>query len=81
MKDIGLQTSHADEHNYFYLYYRLTNEAEEEGISLDIPEFMNFLRRELDIWIKTEKGKEEQSTYKGKPEIELQKVPKTKSDK
>lgn len=65
LKDIGLQTNQADEHSYFYLYYRLTKEAKQAGTSLDIPEFMSFLKEELDVWIK--KKKAEKSTYKGEP--------------
>lgn len=72
LKDIGLQTNQADEHSYFYLYYRLTDEAQKKGISLDIPDFMSFLKEKLSSWIKKEQKQDakEEILYKGKQETE-----------
>lgn len=71
LKDIGLQTNQADEHSYFYLYYRLKDEAQKKNITLDILEFMGFLREKMNMWI--EEVQKEKSTYKGEPETKLKK--------
>ncbi len=49
LKDIGLHTSQAPKHTYFYLYYRQTKEVKENpALKLDASEFMDFLRQKLE---------------------------------
>lgn len=75
LKDIGLKTNPADEHSYFYLYYRLDDEAVKEGLNLNIPEFMGFLRKTLNDWIKSEKNRKD--SYIGAPAEKQEKDSKT----
>lgn len=49
LKDIGMHTSQAPKHTYFYLYYRQTKEAEQNPeLRLDASDFMDFLRQTLE---------------------------------
>lgn len=46
LADIGIQASHAPGYQYFYLYYRQTEEGARNG-ELDVCAFMDFLRKKL----------------------------------
>lgn len=59
LADIGIQASHAPSYQYFYLYYRLTDEKEQNG-ELDVCAFMDFLRKKL---LEMEKEKPSPDTY------------------
>lgn len=59
LADIGIPASHVPGSQYFYLYYRLTEEGERKG-ELDVCAFMDFLRKQL---IKLEENKLSSDTY------------------